>query len=556
MTTVTLRADVPTIDVGQHFLRANAPGQKIEMLVTGGQIVSGADLFVMVGDGGAELVDLGLPAGTNGPRLSAVDLKTDTIFAAIADQPIDLGSLPQVANWSISSTTAGVDVEADGLLATLTIDTTGFIEGTWDLSLARILPNHPFGPFDTEFAGIPAHVTNGSITVQPTQVLARHVFYNDSAWDGKDAGAGPADDAAIATDKSALLPGETATFVNYTSYSKGINGLIIDIARLPDPLELTLDDFEFRVGRNNDSSTWSVAPTPSLSARPGEGVDGSDRITLVWPDNVIQQQWLEVRLKSGARTLLPEDDLFYFGNAIGETGNDPGGTLVTSIDVIAARDHQRGPFDLASADDVYDFNRDRLVSSIDVIVARDHQVGPLKALPLISPTIAAPAATPAIFQLPGDANQDGAFDSQDLVRVFQSGEFEDHVAHNSTWSEGDWDGDGDFTTSDLVRAFQAGGYRSGSQASLAARPEASVAAAVWTTPPSASPAVPPEAENSEEPKAMIRLSNLNQVYPVQTPAAPSMGHGSRNRDGIVEPDWDDLLKEDGWLEDWWHSLGI
>ncbi len=59
---------------------------------------------------------------------------------------------------------------------------------------------------------------------------------------------------------------------------------------------------------------------------------------------------------------------------------------------------------------------------------------------------------------PGDADLDGRFDSSDLVRVFQAGEYEDATSGNSTWAEGDWDGDGDFTTSDMVLAFQAGGY--------------------------------------------------------------------------------------------------
>jgi len=60
----------------------------------------------------------------------------------------------------------------------------------------------------------------------------------------------------------------------------------------------------------------------------------------------------------------------------------------------------------------------------------------------------------------GDANFDGRFDSSDLIAIFQAGEFEDLLTHNSTWSEGDWDADGDFTTSDLVFAFQMGGYAS------------------------------------------------------------------------------------------------
>ena len=58
----------------------------------------------------------------------------------------------------------------------------------------------------------------------------------------------------------------------------------------------------------------------------------------------------------------------------------------------------------------------------------------------------------------GDANLDGIFNSQDFVKVFQAGEYEDGVAGNSTWAEGDWNGDREFTSSDMVLAFQKGGY--------------------------------------------------------------------------------------------------
>jgi hypothetical protein len=54
----------------------------------------------------------------------------------------------------------------------------------------------------------------------------------------------------------------------------------------------------------------------------------------------------------------------------------------------------------------------------------------------------------------GDANLDGFFNSSDLVRVFQIGEYEDTIQLNSGWGDGDWNGDGEFTSSDFVRALQ------------------------------------------------------------------------------------------------------
>ncbi len=64
-----------------------------------------------------------------------------------------------------------------------------------------------------------------------------------------------------------------------------------------------------------------------------------------------------------------------------------------------------------------------------------------------------------IKQLPGDSNNDGIFDSADLVRVFNAGKYEDGIPGNATYEEGDWNLDGDFDSSDLVLAFRTGNYR-------------------------------------------------------------------------------------------------
>ncbi len=61
-------------------------------------------------------------------------------------------------------------------------------------------------------------------------------------------------------------------------------------------------------------------------------------------------------------------------------------------------------------------------------------------------------------RIPGDANEDGRFDSSDIVHVFQAGKYEDDIPQNATWQEGDWNGDGDFDTLDMVFAFVTGLY--------------------------------------------------------------------------------------------------
>ena len=75
----------------------------------------------------------------------------------------------------------------------------------------------------------------------------------------------------------------------------------------------------------------------------------------------------------------------------------------------------------------------------------------------------------------GDSNLDGVFDTSDMITAFSSGQYEDAIDGNSTWSTGDWNGDGDFNSGDMIEAFGAGGYEAGPRAAVAAVPEPSSA---------------------------------------------------------------------------------
>ncbi|MCA9169452.1 MAG: autotransporter-associated beta strand repeat-containing protein, partial [Planctomycetales bacterium] len=58
--------------------------------------------------------------------------------------------------------------------------------------------------------------------------------------------------------------------------------------------------------------------------------------------------------------------------------------------------------------------------------------------------------------LPGDANRDGHFSSQDLVLAFAGGAYE--TDEPATWETGDWNNDGVFNSSDLVLALSVSDY--------------------------------------------------------------------------------------------------
>jgi len=217
------------------------------------------------------------------------------------------------------------------------------------------------------------------------QVAGRYVFYNNSSFDDNNETPNTEDHWAIAIDKEALLPGETATLTNYTSYSRGINGVMLDIRDLPDGVTPQATDFAFRMGNSPDLGTWEPAPAPrTIAVRRGEGPYGSDRVTIVWDDNVIQNQWLQVTVKANENTALAEDDVFYFGNAIGESGNSPTDAKVNAIDVLFARNNPRSLLSTLWVDFRYDYNRDGRVNATDMLLARENQTHLLDALELIS----------------------------------------------------------------------------------------------------------------------------------------------------------------------------
>ena len=271
---------------------------------------------------------------------------------------------------------------------------------TWTMSLLGDSPAidagdpNPVDPLATDQRGSErivdgdgdtvARIDMGAFEYLPGEVLVfgRHVFYNNSSFDGNDPAAGEADDAAIADDKRALLPGQTAVFANYTSYRGGINGVMVDIIGLA--AAPTVEDFEFHVGNDDDPAGWTpVADEPAISVRPGEGIGGSDRVTIIWADNAIQKQWLQVTVRQGGNIGLSQPDVFYYGNAIGESGNSTTDAKVNVADMLAVRDNQRNFLDPAPVDFGFDYDRDARVDIVDMLIARENLTHFLNALQLI-----------------------------------------------------------------------------------------------------------------------------------------------------------------------------
>ena len=230
------------------------------------------------------------------------------------------------------------------------------------------------------------------------KVVGRHVFYNDSYFDGNDPAANAGDDAAIATDKTALLPGQTATFANYTSYSRGINGIMVDIEGLADPSAVADGDFgefTFKFGNDDTPGDWLPAPDPAdVEVRDLDG--GVHRVTFTWADNAIpNRNWLQVTVKEHAATGLAVDDVFYFGNSAGETSGNFVVNYDDLFDVI-------WPviFTTAPVDGPADVNRDGVINYNDLYNSNAwwDNIFVLPPLAKIAPP-AAPAPAPLLESL-------------------------------------------------------------------------------------------------------------------------------------------------------------
>ena len=224
-----------------------------------------------------------------------------------------------------------------------------------------------------------------AITVRPAaaSVAGRHVFYNRSTFDGGDPLATAADDGALAADKRPLLPGQAPTFDNVTTYVRGINGLMVDVAGLPVGSTPDAGDFTFEV---LSGGAWAAAPAPlEVAVRRGAGASGSDRVTLVWPDGAIRNTWLRVTVNANARTGLAEPDVFYFASLVGETGDGTFPTRVTALDLLGVRRNLSRPGVTADPLNRYDFNRDGHVNALDVAAVRSNLNRSVRPIPATTP---------------------------------------------------------------------------------------------------------------------------------------------------------------------------
>ncbi len=238
-------------------------------------------------------------------------------------------------------------------------------------------------------------------------VADRRMFYNRSASSVFGDGAGNPINA-IAPDKVALLPGQTTSVANYTNYSRGLNGLIVDLINPPSAIGAA--DFQFATWNGIDVAGFTAtAATATVSTIVDGGLSGSTRVKIEFDDAAIRNTWLRVTVLANGNTGLSTNDVFYFGSAVGEmnVGNLAGPpTLLrtNASDTALVRQNQSPNQNSVTINSVYDINKDGRVNASDTALVRQNQspTGSLQFFTAPSSLVLAVEPTPPSPRLSGD----------------------------------------------------------------------------------------------------------------------------------------------------------
>lgn len=215
------------------------------------------------------------------------------------------------------------------------------------------------------------NVTN----VAEASVVGRRLFYNRSTSTVFGDGTGNPT-TAIDTNRLALLPGQTATSSHYSNYIRGINGLVVDVANLV--ATPTASDFAFATWDGSAPAGFTpLAASPTVTVIPAGGSAGSTRLKIEFADNAVRNTWLRVTVLAGVGTDLAANDVFYFGNAVGDMFNvetvNPNIVRVNATDTGRVRQNQSPNPNSVNVDNLFDLNKDGRVNATDTGLVRQNQ---------------------------------------------------------------------------------------------------------------------------------------------------------------------------------------
>ena len=224
---------------------------------------------------------------------------------------------------------------------------------------------------------------------QVTTIVARNVFYNQSAFDGNKvaidaapiAGAKNDDADAIDPSKSPLMAGQS-TFANWVGYNKGVNGLIYDV-KAPTRAPVAADFTFNKIGIAGASAAVPVVPSAFATYTYVSGPDTITRCIITLTG--VTKTWLKVDIGTGFGAPA---ETHYWGSAVADTGDNMPASLnkaitVSSTDFDGVRTHTTAP-NGALVDNAYDVDKNARVSSTDTDAVIANPTNPGNALKMIS----------------------------------------------------------------------------------------------------------------------------------------------------------------------------
>ena len=274
---------------------------------------------------------------------------------------------------TLTNTGTWADVAADTVTLTASLGTvTKNSNGTWSWSLPTTVAinNQTVTITGTDEDGGSSNVT---FTIDAlVAVVNSKVYYLRSSFDGSGV------DAALDTGKSLAKSGSEArplTFDNVINNTRGINGLVFDVAGLA-ATTLTASDIAFRmspIGSFNEAanppSSWAAAPAPT-NIVVTEGTSSTPaRVRIEWADGAIVNRWLQIKILDNANTGLRSPQVYYLGHLLGETtGTLSGGSYVVQVaDVLKIRPDVGSP---ANVSNILDINKNGLIQVSDILAFR------------------------------------------------------------------------------------------------------------------------------------------------------------------------------------------
>jgi Dockerin type I domain len=120
----------------------------------------------------------------------------------------------------------------------------------------------------------------------------------------------------------------------------------------------------------------------------GSGAGGSTRVRITFPDNTVQNTWLRIVVLANSQTGLSTNEVFYFGNVIGDlnVGNTATRLRVNALDTSAVRNNQSPGANSAGVTNIYDVNRDGRVNALDTSIVRNNQQASGIVAPITAPS--------------------------------------------------------------------------------------------------------------------------------------------------------------------------